>query len=168
MRPTRDRLSGGAQRRMATWEGLSRRTQRAVLISSVAAVAAGGVVLGRATSGDTEVRIVRGEVDWVALDGVAVALADREDSDALFVVGTGQGWTDVEGSTHSPGQPECLPPDSRGAVVELSVLPEVEGTYPNEVVWVRCITLPAGSRLGEDVAPLPLDDAYQKALEREP
>jgi len=143
---------------------LSHRAQRVVLILSVAAVAAGGVVWGRATSGATEVQTVRGEVDWVAPDGVAVALADHED---VFFVGTGQGWTDLDGRTHQPGQPECLPPDSRGAVVELSVLREVEGTYPHGVVWVRCITLPTGSFIGEDVAPPPLDDAYQQALERE-
>ena len=47
------------------------------------------------------------------------------------------------------------------------MLPEVEGVYPNEVVWVRCIALPTGFRLGEGVAPLSLDDAYQQALDRE-
>ena len=76
-------------------------------------------------------------------------------------------WTSLDGMTHEPSQPECLPPDSRGAVAELSVLPEVEGVYPNEVVWVRCIALPTGFRLGEGVAPLSLDDAYQQALDRE-
>lgn len=165
MEAIRGQLSSRGQRLQAAWDGLSIRAQRTVLILAVVAVAAGGVAWVRATSGDDALRIVRGEVNWVALDGVAVALADREDSDALFYVGSGATWTGVDGLTRDPGQPECLPPDSRGAVVELGVLPEYEGTHPNQVAWVRCITLPTGFR-NQDLGYLPLDLAYRKALER--
>lgn len=152
---------------MTTWGRLPARRQRALLVLAVAVTGAGGYVGGRVVSDTAHVQTVRGEVERVAIDGVGVRLADRKDPDAVYFVGTAQSWTDVEGSTHGPGQPECLPPDSRGAMVELGVVPELDGGHRNQVVWVRCITLPTGFVLGDDATAVPLDNAYQQAVERD-
>src|SRR5262245_18126783 len=142
---------------MLTASGPSSRDKSALLILAAVALGRGCLLIGRATEGPARVDVVRGTVAREGLDGVGVRLADREDPDAVFFVGTAQSWTDTAGSGHDAGQPVCLPPDSRGAVVELGVVPEVEGGYSNEVVWVRCITLPTGFVLGDDVTALPLD-----------
>jgi hypothetical protein len=149
------------------WGGFAGRHKRALLTLAAAAIATGGFVCGRAASGATNVEVVRGEVERVALDGVGVRLADRDDPNAVFFVGAASSWFDMDGIHHGPGQPECLPPDSRGAVVEFGVVPELEGGYSNKVVWTRCITLPTGFLHEEEFTPLPLDQAYEQALERE-
>ena len=74
---------------MPSWDRLPRGAKGAVIALSVAASAAGGVVWRRVT-GETNVQIVRGEVERVAVDGIAVRLADSEDPDAIYFVGTAQ------------------------------------------------------------------------------
>jgi hypothetical protein len=107
------------------------------LLVAAAALAA-GVLVGRATA-EREPRIVIGTVEGVDAQGIGISVR-REG----YVVGNGLMWQGVDGSWREGGQPDCLPPMSSGARVELGLLPatnEVTGQV-NQVLWVRCLSGP--------------------------
>jgi hypothetical protein len=143
--------------------GAPQRYLRALVAAIVVAVAAVAVVL--LWPDENSIRLVRGEVDLVGADGVGVGV-DGEG----YLVGAGRAWRGVDGAWHESGQPECLPPGSRGAVVELGVLPipseHDAGGYPNNVAWVRCVSLPSETGLTAEIDPPALDLAYREALEQ--
>ncbi len=101
-----------------------------------------GAAVGWAASEDgNDVRVVRGTVENVTEDGEGIAL-DNEG----YLIGTGLDWRGFDGSWREGGQPECLPPLTSGAVVELGLM-AVPGRYDaggqlNHVVWVKCISPP--------------------------
>ena len=102
-----------------------------------AAALAAGVLVGRATEGDGVTTVV-GTAD-VNFDGAAIGLGNEG-----YLVGNGLVWQDLAGSWHDGGQPECLPPLSSGARVELGLRPgpnEVTGQI-DQVLWVRCLSGP--------------------------
>lgn len=112
-------------------------------------------------SRDDGLSVARGQVTAVDVNGVGIGLNGEG-----YVIGTSQHWRGLDGAWHDGGQPECLPPMSRGASVELGILPvppdhDAPG-LPNHVAWVKCITLPTDVySSGEQ--PTPLDDSYRTA-----
>ena len=134
-----------------------------VVVALVVALIA--AVLLDATSDSHSIRLLQGEVQRVDVDGIGIAINGEG-----YLVGTGRAWQGLDGSWRESGQPECLPPDSRGAVVELGILPIADedgaGGQPNNVAWVRCLRLP--SEIGiVDEDPPSLDHAYRQALDSE-
>lgn len=140
-------------------KNMRRRNMR---LWSVLAMAVGAAIaLWWFAGRNDELRVVRGRVTGVDVNGVGIGLNGEG-----YVIGTGQSWQGLDGAWHEGGQPECLPPMSRGASVELGVVPVPAGHdapgHPSHVAWVRCITLPTDVySAGEQ--PLALDHAYRAA-----
>lgn len=107
---------------------------------------------------------VRGMVTSVNANAEAISL----DDDESYMTGSGLWWLDVGGTWHSAGVPECLPPLSRGAEVELGLV-SVSGPQGDiEVVaWVECLSLPTEVEFVEGVAASPYAN-YCRAVERNP
>ena len=117
-----------------------RRLSKAwVLVFALAIAAACAVAL--LIVGDEDVRVVRGDVENVNVDGTAIAI-DGEG----YVIGTGLSWKGLDGTWRHRGQPDCMPPLSRGATIELGIMsvPATDDApgLPNHVVWVRCVSGP--------------------------
>jgi hypothetical protein len=142
-----------------------RRRPLPVVVAAVIVALAAGAVVGWVARDSRQVQLVAGTTGLVTADGEAVAL-----NETSYAIGTGLLWQGTDGVWRDGGQPECLPPLSRGARVELAttdVKPAFGGPgFPAHVVWVRCLSLPGAVDDAAGSPAPPLDTAYRAALER--
>lgn len=85
---------------------------------------------------------MEGTVGAVNVSGEGIGLDDGEG----YLIGTGLHWRDITDRWHEGGIPECVPPLSSGAQVELGVV-DVPADHdgigqPNHVVWMKCLSMP--------------------------
>jgi len=115
---------------------VSRPTSGRLRLAAVVAVAlAVGFLLGTGRSGAT---IETGRADSTGGGGGSISTDGW-----TYGLSSDISWTDVHGSIHGGGLPDCLPPLSsvegvRFAWVEVSV----EGAGWRQVVWIDCRSVP--------------------------